>query len=249
MSVVGRVILAGILMLALGWGAEVCSQGVSGGIEKPKPITEEELVEAGERLAELGYWFDPEAGAARFRHALIAFQKVEGRPRTGRLTSDELEAIRRAAPPTPYESGGLHLEVDLYRQTLFLVDSLAGMVRILPVSSGSGECFTEGGRTRRAVTPLGRFTVTRKIAGWRKSPLGTLYYPLYFHYGVARHGNAAVPTRPASHGCVRIPLFPASELAALAPEGTPVIIYDSNPRPSPPPGPCPPPTDPVRPLQ
>ena len=243
--------MVGILLLALGCGVEAYSQGVSGRIEKPAPMTEAEQIEAGERLAELGYWFDPEAeaGTVRFRHALIAFQKVEGRPRTGRLTREELEAIRRAAPPLPFETGGLHLEVDLYRQTLFLVDSLTGMVRVLPVSSGSGECFTEGGRTRRAVTPLGRFTVTRKIAGWRKSPLGTLYYPLYFHYGVAIHGNGAVPTRPASHGCVRVPLFAAAELAALVPEGTPVIIYDSNPRPSPPPGPCLPPPEAGRPVQ
>lgn len=240
-----------VMALAFSWSGEAWSQGSGDKDAKLPPVSEAELVEAGERLIELGYWFDPEAEpkAVHFRHALIAFQKVEGRPRTGRLTTPELEAIRRASLPAPLENGELHIEVDLHRQTLFLVDSPTGMLRILPISSGSGECFSEGGRTRRAVTPLGRFTVTRKITGWRKSPLGSLYYPLYFHYGVAIHGNAAVPTRPASHGCVRIPLFAAAELAGMVPEGTLVIIYDSNPQPSPPPGPCPMPTDPSKPAQ
>lgn len=233
--------------MALAWTVESQSQTLSG---RPQPLTDAERVEARERLAELGYWLDPENDpqGVQLRHALIAFQKVEGRPRTGTLTIGELEALRLANRPLPREPlephkppemGERHLEVDLYRQVLFVVETGGLVSRILPVSTGSGECFTEGGRTRRAITPVGRFKVERRVAGWRKSPLGTLYYPLYIHYGIAIHGNRAVPPQPASHGCIRIPLHTAIELAAMTPEETVVIIYDSNPRPPRPPAPCP----------
>lgn len=203
-----------------------------------------EIAEARQRLAELGYWIDPAADLRHesFRHALIAFQKVEGRPRTGRLTIAELEALRNGKAPTALEAGELHVEVDLQRQILLVVESGGKAGRILPISSGSNKCFTEGGRTRRAVTPLGRFKVIRKIDGWRKSPLGRLYYPLYFHNGTAIHGNPAVPTFPASHGCIRVPMFAAVEFSKLIPIGTPVLIH--HPDPGPAPGPCPKPASP-----
>lgn len=234
-----QLVLAGLVML-LSVTDEARSQTVGG---RSLPLTEEERLEARERLAELGYWLDPENDpqGVQFRHALIAFQKVEGRARTGRLTRAELEAIRLAARPLPRESGERHLEVDLYRQILLVVETGGVASRILPISSGSGDCFTEGGRTRRAITPVGRFKVERRVEGWRRSPLGQLYYPLYFHYGIAIHGNPAVPPQPASHGCIRIPIFAAVELSAQTPAETVVIIYDSNPHPPRPPGPCPPP--------
>src|SRR5215470_208321 len=59
-----------------------------------------------ERLAALGYWtgkvdsvVDPGS-----RSALIAFQKAEGLPRTGRLSPADLRAISQAAPITPRET-------------------------------------------------------------------------------------------------------------------------------------------------
>ena len=46
----------------------------------------------------LGYWTGPVDGAldSGSRHALIAFQKVEGRKRTGKLTRAELQALLSA---------------------------------------------------------------------------------------------------------------------------------------------------------
>lgn len=205
----------------------------------------EEIRESRALLGKLGFWIEPvpvpKDGPRdeSLRHALIAFQKVEGRPRTGQLTMTELEALRNAKTPRPLEAGPVHIEVDLYRQILMLIDAGGNVIRILPISTGSGKCFTEGGRTRRAITPIGRFKVIRKIKGWRKSPLGTLYYPLYFYKGTAMHGNPAVPPFPASHGCIRLPMFAAVEFSKLVPEGMPLVIYDSNPNPAPPPAPCP----------
>lgn len=203
---------------------------------KPQTPTAAEVREARERLAQLGYWVNPDGEAAEpsLRHALIAFQKIAGRPRTGVLTAEELQALRTAQPPVPRESGYPHIEIDLCRQVLFLVEVGEVSLRTLPVSTGSGACFTEGGRTRRAITPLGRFSIQRKLKGWRKSPLGLLYYPNYVTGGVAIHGNPAVPAQPASHGCIRIPMFAAQAFSELATIGLKVYIYDSS---QPPPAP------------
>jgi len=80
----------------------------------------------------------------------------------------------------------------------------------------------------KAITPTGRFTIKRKIKGWRKSPLGLLYYPNYIYDSVAIHGNPSVPATPASHGCIRIPMFAAQEFSELATVGMVVIIYNSS---------------------
>ena len=84
------------------------------------------------------------------------------------------------------------------------------------------------GQVHRARTPTGSFKVLRKINGWRKSSLGLLYYPNYIHNGIAIHGSPAVPTHPASHGCIRIPMFAAEDIARQLPVGTIVLIYDSQ---------------------
>lgn len=127
--------------------------------------SDEEIRESRRHLAELGYWLDPQAERldASLRHALIAFQKIEGRGRTGVLTQEELQAMRLASRPTARETNNPHIEIDLCRQVLFLVGPDEANLRVLPVSTGSGKCFTEGGATRRAVTPQGRFTIRRKI--------------------------------------------------------------------------------------
>jgi hypothetical protein len=196
-----------------------------------RTLSASEISEVRELLDQLGYWVDLDAkrNDASLRHALIAFQKIEGRNRAGVLTREELEALRVARSPQALETGYPHVEVDLHRQVLFVVDVAGVPVRILPISSASGEFFTEGGDTRQAITPTGKFKVYRKIEGWRKSPLGSLYYPNYVHYGIAIHGNPSVPAHPASHGCIRIPMFAAREFSEIATIGMVVIVYDSDP--------------------
>lgn len=220
---------------------------------KPKPppskalvqLSETELAEGKALLSNLGYWFDTAAVGedASLKHAVIAFQKVEGRMRTGVLSKDELQALRQAVRPKASDPTHSYIEIDLNRQVLFVVEASGQVQRILPVSTGSGGLFTEGERTRRAVTPTGKFKVQRKIAGWRKSKLGLLYYPSYIFDGVAIHGNPAVPPTPASHGCIRIPMFAAKAFFELAPIGTEVLIYGAKPTTLSAPGPCKEPLD------
>ena len=187
----------------------------------------QEILEAERLLSMLGYWTGPIDGAfdSGSRHALVAFQKVEGRKRSGRLTSEDLEAIRKATRPLPTHTGYPHIEIDLKRQVLFVVDSSGVVSHILPVCSGNEQSYVDHGQVHRAHTPRGHFKVTRKIRGYRLSSLGLLYYPNYIYEGIAIHGSWAMQVYPDSHGCIRIPMFAAEEFSALVPLGTEVIVY------------------------
>jgi hypothetical protein len=185
--------------------------------------------QAEQRLWELGYWAGPIDGKfdSASRQALIAFQKVERRARTGNLTSTELKALLTASRPRPHFEGYGHIEIDLTRQVLFVIDENGTVNRILPVSTGNERGYVDHGQLHRAHTPRGTFKVLRKINGWRLSSLGLLYYPNYILDGVAIHGSLSVPTYPASHGCIRVPMFAAKELSGLMPLGIEVSVYDS----------------------
>lgn len=190
----------------------------------------EERLEAEKRLWTLGYWAGPADGRfdSASRHALVAFQKVERRPLTGSLTREELDALRNASRPVPQHARYAHVEIDLERQVLFLVDETRTVMRILPVSTGNSQLYMDHGQVHRARTPTGTFKVLRKINGWRLSSLGLLYYPSYILNGIAVHGSFSIPTHPASHGCIRIPMFAAKELSALMPVGMEVVIYQQS---------------------
>lgn len=195
---------------------------------KPKPLTAKDHRAAEQQLADLGYWTGAVDGRwdDASRHALIAFQKVEGLKRTGQLTRADYEVVMAATRPAPREAGAAHVEVDLIRQVLFIVDDAGTVARILPVSTGNGKDFTSQGWTRAAITPPGRFNITGKIAGWKKSPLGRLYYPNYFLGGMAIHGYPSVPANPASHGCIRIPMFAAKPFSREVPVGISLIVHN-----------------------
>jgi hypothetical protein len=101
-------------------------------------LSDQEILEAKDLLDRLGYWINLEATGndVSLRHALIAFQKIEGRDRNGVLTRGELEALRVAQRPQAQETGYPHIEIDLHRQVLFVVDVAGAPLRILPISSG-----------------------------------------------------------------------------------------------------------------
>ena len=191
-------------------------------------LTRGEMKEAEARLAEMGYGTDGGNGAIDTRNALIAFQKYEGRRVTGQMSREDLDLIINATAPVPKDSGYKHVEVDLDRQVLLLIDGDGIVKRVLPVSTGSDRHYNEKGMSGLAYTPRGRFRIYAKLSGWRKSPLGLLYYPNYFSDGLAIHGNPSVPQKPESHGCIRIPMSAAVEISRQLPLGTIVLIYDSQ---------------------
>jgi lipoprotein-anchoring transpeptidase ErfK/SrfK len=181
-------------------------------------LTRAEAKQAQTQLAEMGYGQGP--------NALIAFQKYESRQVNGKLNREEFEAITRASAPKPRDPGYKHVEVDLDRQVLLLIDENGDVRKVLPVSTGSNRQYHEKGMSGLAYTPRGRFKIYAKIAGWRESPLGMLYYPNYFSDGLAIHGNSSVPDSPESHGCIRVPNSAAPDLFKQLPVGTIVLIYD-----------------------
>ncbi|HSQ24133.1 MAG TPA: L,D-transpeptidase [Pyrinomonadaceae bacterium] len=185
-----------------------------------RALTRAEMKHADARLAEMGY--------GKGRIALIAFQKYEGRRVTGRLSRADVDRIMNTTAPVAKDAGYKHVEVDLDRQVLLLTDADGVVRKVLPVSTGSNKNYKEKGMSGLAYTPRGRFRIYAKISGWRKSPLGMLYYPNYFSDGLAIHGNSSVPDSPQSHGCIRIPNSAAIEMSRQMPVGTIVLIYDSQ---------------------
>ena len=74
-------------------------------------------------------------------------------------------------------------------------------------------------------SPGGVFRFTRSYDGNRVSPLGGMKNPWYFNYGIAIHGAQNVPTRPASHGCIRISNTLADVFPELVERGNAVYVW------------------------
>ena len=217
-STLSLALLAGLLVLtSTDSNAQRQRRGKT---QAARSLSRAEIKQAQARLVELRYGSGP--------RAIVVFQKYERRKVSGRLNRDEFDAIMNADAPRPKDPGYKHVEVDIDRQVLLLVGDDGSLEKILPVSTGSNKPYREKGGSGLAYTPRGRFRVMNKIAGWRESPLGLLYYPSYFSGGVAIHGNPSVPTTPQSHGCVRIPMSDAIWIYKQLPVGTIVLVYDDR---------------------
>jgi peptidoglycan hydrolase-like protein with peptidoglycan-binding domain len=206
----------------------------------PATSTGEQLLKAGskgaqvkhlqQRLTELGYRPGPVDGlfGAATASAVLAFQKREGLERDGvaGMAVEKALVHPRAAGPRPGPVP--RIDIDIARQLVFVV-SKDGSVTTLNSSTGNGETYSvPGGGTDVAYTPVGSFTVIRKVPGDEHAPLGTLRNPLYFYRGWAIHGAANVPAYAASHGCARISNADADWLFPQIAVGTPVIVYDTT---------------------
>jgi lipoprotein-anchoring transpeptidase ErfK/SrfK len=143
-------------------------------------------------------------------------------------------AFAVACPPSaqagyiapPIRGIASYVYVDLSREVLYEVHR-GGVTDLLPVSSGGGYRYTSAdGVACIAVTPVGRFSVYRKIPGWHHSYLGSMFYPSYFDGGYAIHGDTYVPRFPVSHGCIRIPMWAAVGFYERNPVGTPVFVVE-----------------------
>ena len=133
--------------------------------------------------------------------------------------------MRSSSSPKAREAGYAHVEVDVGRQVLLLVND-KGDVRILTVSTGSDKPFQEEGQTSIAYTPRGRFLVYDKVPGWEKGALGAMYYSSYISGGVAIHGS------PSSRRSRRVMVVFGSNVCCsgnerLLPVGTIVLVYDN----------------------
>jgi hypothetical protein len=221
-----KTVMSDVCRLKTGAFAVLCILAVAATAQRPGSG---DLFEHERLLSDLGYWVLKVDGVAdaSTRHAITAFQKVEGLKRTGKLSRADLERLRSAVrPEAKFVLGAAHVEIDMTRQVLFLTDDQDMVVRILPVSTGSEKRYFDEGKWQIAHTPRGAFKIERKINGVRHASLGDLYYPNYFYGGVAIHGSPSVPATPASHGCVRIPRFADKAVSGLVSVGMAVFVYD-----------------------
>jgi PKD repeat protein len=141
--------------------------------------------------------------------AVIAFQKLHGLPRTGAVDSRFWAELQRAEVPRARYPGN-HVEVSKGRQVLFLVRG-GRVTLVLPVSTGA-----------TGNTPLGHWRVYSRVPGFNALEM---YYSSFFVGAFAIHGYHSVPPYPASHGCVRIPLWVAHRVYSQIDYDTPVYIY------------------------
>ncbi|MEO5900461.1 MAG: L,D-transpeptidase family protein [Ilumatobacteraceae bacterium] len=79
-----------------------------------------------------------------------------------------------------------------------------------------------------AKTPGGMFKIQRFASGNHISPLGGMFNPVYFNYGIAIHGAHGVPLAPASHGCVRINETLAKTFPTLVKKGDMVYVWGQD---------------------
>lgn len=163
------------------------------------------------QLAELGYALPSiDSGFGYATHeAVLAFQKVHWLPRTGIVDRRVWRVLAQASRPRARVGRGSYLEVDKSRQVVLEVRD-GKVVRVIHASTGA-----------TGNTPVGTWRVYREVFGWD----WVLYHPMYFLRGFAIHGYPEVPPWPASHGCVRVPLWLAAGLRERWGYGSVVRVY------------------------
>jgi len=147
--------------------------------------------------------------------AVVCFQKVYRLPRTYVMSLDDWRRLDRAARVRPrFAAPARHLEIDETRQILMLVDD-GVVIGVAPVSTGA-----------TGNTPEGALTILRK------NPMSATYdgsvaLPRFmtFYGTMGIHGYPLVPPYPASHGCVREPLWVADWVYDRAFVGERLYIY------------------------
>ena len=148
--------------------------------------------------------------------SVVAFQKARGLDRTGTVDTATWRALSQDVVPAPrFRGAGAHIEVSKSRQILMVVRN-GETLWYLPVSSGAG-----------GITPAGNYRILWKALAtttWLGPAI--LYRTMTFHTHYAIHGFPSVPTYPASHGCVRIPIWIADWLYQQSPVGEPVHVYE-----------------------
>ncbi len=129
--------------------------------------------------------------------AVVTFQKAYGLSRDYTVDYADWRRLETAQRRKPrYASPAVHIEIDETRQILSVVRD-GVVVGTVPVSTGA-----------TGNTPEGAFTILRK--NYMSSTYdGSVALPRFmtFYRTMGIHGYPVVPPYPASHGCVREPLW------------------------------------------
>lgn len=167
-------------------------------------------------------------------YAIHALQKIKGLPVTGRVGDTEIQTLNSYQYDVPMivDGDANRLEVSLDKQyAIYYQNYQVRLVTTVSTGNGKNYCYVnkQGRRTcSKANTPTGNFKFERQVKGWRDGDLGLMYAPMYFKGGIAVHGYKSVPTAPASHGCVRIPMHIAEYFQSLASIGESVHVVSAT---------------------
>jgi lipoprotein-anchoring transpeptidase ErfK/SrfK len=145
---------------------------------------------------------------------VIAFRKTNGMSRTGGSTSAKGFAMLLSGDggyKLKYPKAGKHVEADLSRQVLVLARD-GKPERIYHTASGAPA----------TPTILGSYTFYRKSPGTNAKGM---VHSSYFIRGYAIHGYKSVPTGPASHGCLRVPIMSARSIFDWINLGDRIYVY------------------------
>jgi peptidoglycan hydrolase-like protein with peptidoglycan-binding domain len=149
--------------------------------------------------------------------AVIAYRKGAGLERVPSTNTRVFELLGRGVGSfyVHYRSDGRHIEADLTRQVLAEIESGGHVHAIYEMSSGKPS----------TPTVVGRFRVYEKSPGVNAKGMVDSNY---FIAGYAIHGYPEVPTFPASHGCLRVPIPNAASIFSWLQIGTPVDVYNES---------------------
>ena len=181
------------------------------------------------RLAALKYYPGRVNGrfGANTLEAVWAFQETQGLHERNAVSSAMQRALASPRPPKVLVRHGERLRVEVSLRDRVLVLYKHNHVALVShVSAAGGYYFCSPNGCGNAITPTGNFTTLSFMPGKVTVPLGEMYNPVFFIGTIfAIHGDTHVPLRPASHGCVRIPMDIAAFFHTLVPTpGTPVYI-------------------------
>lgn len=180
------------------------------------------------RLTELGFAPGTPDGVFgdQTQQAVWAFEKLVLKvPRaqaTGKVTNDMWQTMQDPIAIQPRRTGAqTHMEIYLPEQVaIVFTDDKPTLV--IHISSGTDQTWCDtvtldtddkgnvlDPPVQKSVcgvskTPGGVFRFTRRVEGIRNGPLGGMWNPVYFNYGLAVHGANKIPLEPASHGCIRM---------------------------------------------
>lgn len=151
-----------------------------------------------------------DAGTSR---AVLAFRKTNHMGRTGYASRRVVSlALRgRGAFRPRFPRAGTHVEFDWSRQVLAIVKR-GRAHRVYHSSSG----------TPATPTVFGTFRFYRKDFGTNAKGM---VHSSYFIRGYAIHGYRSVPTYPASHGCLRVPIPNALDIFREIWLGEKIMVY------------------------
>ncbi|WP_346102577.1 L,D-transpeptidase family protein [Nonomuraea maheshkhaliensis] len=211
-------------------GTGQAGSGSTGAVEGAllRPGARGEAVRLLQRRLHAGHYYYGKINGVydeQTKFAVWALQKNRRMVPKGEVDRQVWKALDKPARRRPLVPNGPpdRVEINLREQFLTVYRDRRPVL-FSHISTGAEVRYCEGGRCGNAITPVGDFRVQSRAPGWTTGRLGSMFNSLYFTGGIAMHGSSQVPLRPASHGCVRLPIETSKRLYEIVGIGEPVYV-------------------------